>query len=71
MIFFYSCLFSLVSTCSFIQSEDETIVFLKDKIKSFPNDSVFYNAYLNLYKSENSKRDKNFYANILILSVFI
>jgi len=65
MIFFYSCLFSLVSTCSFIQSEDETIVFLKDKIKCFPNDSVFYNAYLNLYKSENSKRDKNFYANII------
>lgn len=66
---FYSCLFSLVCIFSFFHSEDETVVFLKDKIKSSPNNSLFYSSFLNLYNSDNSTSDKKFYSNIIKNSI--
>ena len=65
MFFFYLYSFLASLNICFLHSEDDTIQFLKDKIHSTPNESLFYNSFLNLYKSENSNRDKKFFSNLI------
>lgn len=64
----YKYIYCFVTLFCFLQLEDETIIFLKDKINNISDDSKFYQSFLNLYKSENSLKDKKFYSNLIINS---
>lgn len=65
MVFFYLFSFLASFNICFLHSEDDTIQFLKNKILLSPDDSLFYNSFLNLYKSDNSNRDKKLFSNLI------